>query len=77
MVVLTIAPIAFYYELGRFLMPKLQAGNWEWWVIAMGGALAACAVVDLANGRYGPFRKSPQQLLPPLSNWEDGLPRPD
>jgi hypothetical protein len=77
MVVLTIAPIAFFYELGRFLMPKLQAGHWEWWFLAMGLALGAAFAIDVFNGRFGLFRKSRQQLLPPPRHWEDGLPRPD
>jgi hypothetical protein len=81
MVVLTIAPLAFFYELGRFLMPKLQAGHWEWWFLFVGVVLAAAFAVDFITGHYGsgygPWRKPTQQLLPPNRSWEDGLPRPD
>lgn len=77
MVVLTVAPIVFFFGLARFLSDKLYAGHWEWFFIVLGLGLGAAAIIDMANGRYGPFRKPHQELLPPERSWGDGLSRSD
>jgi hypothetical protein len=77
MVVLTIAPLVFIYAVARFLVDKANDGQWGWLALAVIAGPAIGFAVDFFSGPYSPFRKSPQQLLPPLNNWEDGLPRPD
>jgi hypothetical protein len=51
-VVVLVAPMAIYYELHRFLMPKLQAGDWTWWLIVMGGLFAFGFAWDVATGHF-------------------------
>lgn len=70
-VVIFVTPVALYYELHRFLMPKLQAGDWTWWFVVMGGLLAFGFAYDVATGRYDLFRRWPRQPTAPAQDWSD------
>lgn len=77
MVVLTVAPIVLFYAIARFLSDKAANGEWGWLALWLIAGPAAGFAVDFFNGRYALGRKSRQELLPPVRNWEDGPSRSD
>jgi hypothetical protein len=70
-VVLVAAPVAIYYETHRFLMPRLQAGEWTWWFIVMGGLFAFGFAYDVATGRFDFVRWWRRQPTVPERDWSD------
>jgi hypothetical protein len=70
-VVVLVVPVAIYYELHRFLVPKLQAGEWTWWFVVMGGLFAFGFAYDVATGHYDPvrwWRRQPRALAQDCSD---------
>ena len=68
---LIVGPMLGLYEFARFLREKLDAGHWEWFVIVLAVGIGVSMVVDVANGRYGPWRKRPHQIQLPGRDWQD------
>jgi hypothetical protein len=67
-IVVLVAPVVIYYELHRLLMPKLQAGEWTWWFVVMGGLFAFGFAYDVITGHY-PVRLWRRRPTAPEQDW--------
>lgn len=72
-----LAPVWFYYELHRFLMPKLQAGDWTWWFIIMTVLIGGGFAYDIASGHYDPVRWWRRRRIRRALNSADAASHPD